>query len=172
MCKREQIATRHWCQAGSDTHEDEPACSPRAWFASRPGRLANNMIVLVVDDYRDSQELLELTFRFAGFVVLVADNGENAVRAAKQHRPDAVVMDLHMPVMDGFEATRQFKADAALRFIPVVAYSAAVAAHWPDLFSAICQKPCSLDHLVDVVNEVIAKAASGTMPLQGTTPRP
>ena len=126
------------------------------------------MTVLVVDDYKDSQELLELTFRFAGFVVLDADNGETAVSAAKQHRPDAVVMDLHMPVMDGFEATRQLKADASLRFIPVVAYSAIVAAHRPDLFSAICQKPCSLDRLVDVVNELIASAAGGTMPVQGT----
>ena len=128
------------------------------------------MTVLVVDDYRDSQELLELTFRFAGFVVLVADNGENAVIAAKQHRPDAVVMDLHMPVMDGFEATRQLKADVVLSLIPVIAHSAVAAADRPDLFSAICMKTCSLDHLVDVVNEVIASAASGTMPAQGTPP--
>lgn len=117
--------------------------------------------VLVVDDYRDSLEFLEMTFRFAGFVVSLSDNGEDAVLAAKRHRPDAVVMDLHMPGMDGFETTKQLKADAAPRVIPVVAYSAtAVSLCTIKLFFAVCEKPCSPDHLVAIVNLAIANGGS------------
>lgn len=115
--------------------------------------------VLVVDDYRDSLELLVRTFEYAGFTVLVADNGADAVATAAQRLPDAVVIDLQMPVMDGIEATRQIKTHASAKGIPVVAYSAMVrSACSLDLFFAVCEKPCSLDHLVDLVNEAIASA--------------
>ena len=115
--------------------------------------------VLVVDDYRDSLELLARTFEYAGFTVLVADNGADAVAAAIQRHPDAVVMDLQMPVMDGLEATRRIKAHESAKHIPVVAYSAMVlSVRGFDLFFAVCQKPCALDHLVALVREAIARA--------------
>ena len=113
--------------------------------------------LLVVDDYQDSREMLELIFRQAGFVVFLASDGAEALVTARDHRPHAVVMDLFMPVMDGFEATRQIKADPSLRHVPVIAYSAkASSAHEDDyLFAAICQKPCPPDDLIGMVNEVI-----------------
>lgn len=124
--------------------------------------------VLIVDDYTDSLELLARTFQYAGFTVLVAENGADAVAAATQRHPDAVVMDLQMPVMDGIEATRRIKTDESAKGIPVVAYSAMIRSAWGlELFFAVCQKPCSLDHLVDVVNEAIDSAGRDRL-LEGT----
>jgi len=76
-------------------------------------------------------------------------------------------MDLFMPVMDGFEATRQMKADPILRDVPVIAYSAkaSTANEHDHLFVAICQKPCAPQHLVDLVN-----AAVRNTPTEGSAP--
>ena len=117
-------------------------------------------LVLVVDDYEDSREMLDLILRQAGFVVSFAVNGAEAVAAARDQHPDAVVMDLFMPVMDGFEATRQIKADPALKGVPVIAYSAkASSANEHDhLFAAICQKPCPPERLIALLNEAVENA--------------
>lgn len=121
--------------------------------------------VLVVDDYTDSLELLARTFEYAGFIVLIADNGADAVAAATQRRPDAVVMDLQMPMMDGIEATRRIKTNESARGIPVVAYSAmGRSVSGLDMFFAVCEKPCSLDDLVDAVNDAIASASDDAPP--------
>jgi CheY-like chemotaxis protein len=83
-------------------------------------------LILVVDDTRDSRELFAEYLRMAGFQTEQAGSGREAIDKAAALRPSAIVMDLEMPEMDGWEATRRLKADARTAGIPVVALSAHV----------------------------------------------
>jgi len=83
-------------------------------------------LILVVDDTCDSRELFVEYLRMAGFRVEQACSGEEAIEKAAALRPSAIVMDLEMPDMDGWEATRRLKADERTRAIPIVALSAHV----------------------------------------------
>jgi two-component system, cell cycle response regulator DivK len=83
-------------------------------------------MILVVDDTRDTRELFVEYLRMAGFQAEQAESGTEALHKAATLRPAAIVMDLEMPEMDGWEATRRLKADDRTRDIPVVALSAHV----------------------------------------------
>ena len=83
-------------------------------------------LILVVDDTRDTRELFVEYLRMAGFQAEQAESGTEALHKAATLRPAAIVMDLEMPEMDGWEATRRLKADARTCHIPVVALSAHV----------------------------------------------
>jgi CheY-like chemotaxis protein len=76
--------------------------------------------VLLVDDYADNRDMYAEFLRFSGYRVVVASNGKEALDQVARSRPSVVVMDLTMPVMDGWEARRRLKADPATRPIPVV----------------------------------------------------
>ena len=80
--------------------------------------------VLVVDDSPDIRKLLGMMLRLKGVSVVEAENGKRAVELAPQVLPDLILMDLSMPVLDGYEATRLLKAQPGLSGIPVVAVSA------------------------------------------------
>ncbi len=77
--------------------------------------------ILVVEDQEDNRTILRDLLTHAGFAVLEAVTGEEGVRAAEAHRPDLILMDIQLPVVDGYEATRRIKARPELRAIPVVA---------------------------------------------------
>lgn len=79
--------------------------------------------VLVVDDFDDAREMYAEYLEFAGFQVDTASNGAEAVAKAQAGTPDIILMDLSLPVMDGWEATRRIKQDARTRDIPVMALS-------------------------------------------------
>jgi two-component system cell cycle response regulator DivK len=83
-------------------------------------------LILVVDDTKDSRELFAEYLRMAGFQTAEASSGAEAIDKAARLRPSAIVMDLEMPDMDGWEATRRLKADDRTRGIPVIALSAHV----------------------------------------------
>ena len=83
-------------------------------------------LILVVDDTKDSRELFVEYLRMTGFETAQAASGREALDKAADLRPAAIVMDLEMPEMDGWEATRRLKADERTRAIPVVALSAHV----------------------------------------------
>jgi PAS domain S-box-containing protein len=89
--------------------------------------LAGAHILLVEDNEINQQVARELLERY-GLVVSVADNGEEALQALQSGSFDVVLMDLQMPVMDGFEATRRIRQDARFRDLPILALSAAVMA--------------------------------------------
>lgn len=76
--------------------------------------------VLVVDDVRDNRELYAEFLAYRGFEVTTATDGADALRSVAEHPPDAIVMDLALPVLDGWEATRQLKSNRATRHIPIV----------------------------------------------------
>ena len=80
--------------------------------------------ILIAGDERDIRDLITFTLGFAGFEVVAAANGEEAVNLARQEIPDLILMDVRMPRMTGYEACAIMKADAKLKNIPVVFLSA------------------------------------------------
>jgi two-component system cell cycle response regulator DivK len=79
--------------------------------------------ILVVEDQEDLRGVLRTLLTGSGYEMLEATDGEAGVAKAKLDRPDLVLMDIQMPIMDGYEATRRIKADPALKVIPVIAVS-------------------------------------------------
>ena len=77
-------------------------------------------LVLVVEDDDDVRELLRLELETEGFAVLTVTNGAEAVNAARGHKPDIILMDIQMPVMNGVEATRTIKNDHDIQHIPIL----------------------------------------------------
>lgn len=80
--------------------------------------------ILVVDDNQADRNRLEKLLSDAGFLVRSADDGKTALEAVKQSKPDAIFMDVNMPGMDGFAATRALRDDAKTKDIPVVLVTA------------------------------------------------
>jgi len=80
--------------------------------------------ILIAEDERDIRDLVSFTLTFAGYEVVTATNGVEAVDLAKQVAPDLVLMDVRMPRMTGYEACIVMKADASLKDIPVIFLSA------------------------------------------------
>jgi two-component system, cell cycle response regulator DivK len=80
-------------------------------------------LVLVVDDYDDAREMYAESLTVSGFRVAQAADGLRAVELAQELTPDVILMDLSLPGLDGWEATRRIKADARTSHIPVVALS-------------------------------------------------
>jgi CheY-like chemotaxis protein len=112
-------------------------------------------VVLVTEDVTDARELFQTFLQFEGFDVVLAANGAEAVERAQETQPDAIVMDLSMPVMDGFSAAEALRSDSRTRDIPVVALSGHVLPqHTEKAREAGCDtilpKPCAL-------NDVAAK---------------
>ncbi|MFB3852559.1 MAG: response regulator [Vicinamibacterales bacterium] len=117
-------------------------------------------LILIVDDYRDAAEMYALYLTLAGYQVFLAVDGHEAVRVAIQKRPDLILMDLGMPGMDGFEATRRLRDDPATAAIPVVALTAHVYAAQGEAwgrhgFARLLTKPCLPDELVAHVQALL-----------------
>ena len=77
--------------------------------------------ILVVEDTEDNRQILRDLLGMAGYDMIEAHDGAEGVAQATAHKPDLILMDIQMPVMDGYEATRRIKADPALKSIPVIA---------------------------------------------------
>jgi two-component system cell cycle response regulator DivK len=77
--------------------------------------------ILIVEDQEDNRAILRDLLGAAGFELIEATTGEEGVALTARERPDLILMDIQLPVMDGYEATRRIKSDAALRPIPIIA---------------------------------------------------
>jgi two-component system cell cycle response regulator DivK len=77
--------------------------------------------ILAIDDQEDNRSILRDLLTTAGYEVIEAVNGEEAVALAAQHVPDLILMDIQLPGIDGHEATRRIKANPTLKAIPVIA---------------------------------------------------
>ena len=80
--------------------------------------------VLVAEDHEDSRDALCTLLDALGYRVLTATNGAEAVEVAQAQRPDLVLMDMMMPGVDGFQATRTLRADPGFRQVPIIAITA------------------------------------------------
>ena len=80
--------------------------------------------ILIAEDERDIRDLVTFTLQFAGYEVVSAANGSEAVEIARAEMPDLIMMDVRMPVMTGYEACRVLKEDGPTQNIPVVFLSA------------------------------------------------
>ncbi len=86
-------------------------------------------VVLVADDDRDILDLLAFRLGRAGYDVVSASDGEEALRLAVDHKPDLAVLDVMMPKLDGYEVTRRMRADESTKRIPVILLTARVQEH-------------------------------------------
>lgn len=77
--------------------------------------------ILVIDDIEDNRVILRDLLTTGGYDVIEAGTGEEGVRAAEQHVPDLILMDIQLPGLDGYAATRRIKANPTLRPIPLIA---------------------------------------------------
>ena len=77
--------------------------------------------ILVVEDQEDNRRIVRDLLTTTDYEVMEAENGEEALAAVARQRPDLILMDIQLPVMDGYEATRRIKADPQLRAIPIIA---------------------------------------------------
>jgi CheY-like chemotaxis protein len=105
--------------------------------------------VLIVDDYADALEVLELTLGFAGYRTVRAATGLEAVRQASAHKPDAVVMDVFLPQLDGISAAVQIRALPGMQDVRIVGYTAR-SGRFDDaaVFDCVLRKPCPPDVLL------------------------
>jgi two-component system, cell cycle response regulator DivK len=116
--------------------------------------------VLLVDDYPDAREMYTEYLEFSGFDVVEAGNGMEALQRAAESTPDIILMDLSLPVMDGWEATRRLKADERTASIPVVALTGhALAGISEGAKRAGCDafvtKPCLPEDLVKEIRKIL-----------------
>jgi CheY-like chemotaxis protein len=128
--------------------------------------------VLIVDDYADNREMYVEYMLHKGYDVVEATNGNEAIERAFSSRLDLVVMDLSLPGIDGWEATRRLKADPRTKGIPVVVVTGH--AHSEDLETAkaagcdaFLTKPCLPQELFEKVESMLGRGAAPSF-----TPRP
>jgi two-component system, cell cycle response regulator DivK len=76
--------------------------------------------ILVVEDHEDNRQILRDLLGNAGYQMIEAETGEDGLAAAAANKPDLILMDIQLPGLDGYEATRRLKADPALRSIPII----------------------------------------------------
>jgi two-component system cell cycle response regulator DivK len=121
----------------------------------------NPLTVLLVEDIDDTRYFMRLELEERGYRVIEAEDGEKAVEMAVRERPDIILMDLSLPVMDGLSAAELIRQDAHLRDIPIVAVTAhqetdyrAHAQH--SGFSAYATKPVDFDWLNELLDSLLS----------------
>ncbi len=77
--------------------------------------------ILVVEDQEDNRQIIRDMLAATDYEITEAETGEQALAAIVKRRPDLILMDIQLPIMDGYEATRRIKADPALKAIPIIA---------------------------------------------------
>ena len=125
--------------------------------------------ILLVEDNEMNRDMLSRRLNRRGFEVLIAEDGGLAVSMTRAERPDLVLMDMSLPVIDGWEATRQLKADPETASIPIIALTAhAMASDREQAMDAGCDdydsKPVDLPRLLGKIDALLARdgGASGS----------
>ena len=126
--------------------------------------------LLYVEDNDDNVYMLKMRLELLGdFEVVAAENGERGCETAVAERPDIILMDLEMPVVDGWEATRRLKSNPNTRDIPVIAFSAhALGGEREKALAAGCDefdtKPIEFDRLVGIIRRILAARTASPTP--------
>ncbi len=121
--------------------------------------------ILLVEDNEMIRDILSHRLERRGYVVLTATDGADGVAMARSRGPDLILMDLSLPVLDGWEAAKQIKADAETRAIPVIALTAhAMSGDREHALQAGCDdyevKPVDMDRLVSKIETLLGGATS------------
>ena len=121
--------------------------------------------ILLVEDTQDNRAIAELILRDAGHTVLSVADGESGMAAAAALHPDLILMDLALPFVDGWEATRRLKANPATRDIPVVAFTAHVLQEDADRAReagcvAVIAKPFEINTLLSQIDALVEQQRS------------
>src|SRR6188474_3056737 len=116
--------------------------------------------ILVVEDQEDNRQIVRDLLGSAGFQLIGAENGEEALKALARQRPDLILMDIQLPIMDGYETTRLIRANGDLKSIPIIAVTSyALAGDDAKALAAGCDgyvtKPYSPRQLLAKVREYL-----------------
>jgi CheY-like chemotaxis protein len=125
--------------------------------------------ILLVEDNEMNRDMLSRRLLRRGFDVTLAVDGEEGLAMARAEGPDLILMDMSLPVLDGWEATRRLKADPATRGIPVIALTAhAMAADREKALEAGCDgydtKPIELSRLLEKIEALVGEKPSQGAP--------
>ena len=116
--------------------------------------------ILLVEDNELNRDMLSRRLARKGYEVLLAEDGAKGVAAAAAERPDLVLMDMSLPVLDGWEATRRLKADPGTRAIPLIAH--AMSSDREKALEAGCDdydtKPVELERLLEKIERLLRAA--------------
>ena len=120
--------------------------------------------ILLVEDNAFNADMLSRRLTKRGYLVVLAEDGVRAIERARSERPDLILMDVSLPEIDGWEATRRLKGDPDTAHIPIIALTAhAMVSDREKSFEAGCQefeiKPVDLPHLIEKVERLLAAAA-------------
>ena len=115
--------------------------------------------ILVVDDDRVLRQLYRTALLMAGFEVECADDGMSALRRIEDQRPDLIVLDLHLPRVDGLTVLSELRANTETWSIPVVVVTGADYQYAVAQASAILRKPCEPEKLISVIQKHLDPAA-------------
>jgi CheY-like chemotaxis protein len=130
--------------------------------------------ILLVEDNEMNRDMLSRRLQRRGYEVVIALDGQMGIDMAQSERPDLILMDMSLPVMDGWEATRTLKASDATRQIPVIALTAhAMSTDREKAIEAGCDdydtKPIELPRLLGKMEALIARGADKTIGEKATT---
>ena len=125
--------------------------------------------ILLVEDNEMNRDMLSRRLTRNGFEVVIAVDGQQGLALATSERPDVILMDMSLPVMDGWEATRRVKADPATRSIPVIALTASAMVEDRDrAIAAGCDdfdtKPVELPRLLEKIRAQLNCRTGGAAP--------
>jgi CheY-like chemotaxis protein len=131
--------------------------------------LNDGPVVLVVEDHEDTRAMLKVYLEMSGCRVLEADNGATAVELAETARPDIVLMDARLPVLDGLSATLRIRSNSPLDHIPIIALTGNAAPQFKtQMIAAGCDycliKPLDFAQLTDLIGSLWLQRAAINLP--------
>jgi len=124
--------------------------------------------VLLVEDDEMNRDMLSRRLIRRGFQVVFAMDGQQGIDLARSERPDVILMDMSLPIIDGWEASRRLKADDATRSVPVIGLTAhAMSGDREKAIEAGCDdydtKPVELDRLIGKIERLLGTAKDGAL---------
>jgi two-component system cell cycle response regulator DivK len=122
-----------------------------------------NELVLIVEDNEKNRKLVRDVLNAKGYRIIETDNGEDSIRLALEKKPALILMDFHLPGIDGIEALRRLRADPATRGIPVIAVTASAMTEDRQKimgagFDGLQTKPIHVKQFVHAVGDAIAQS--------------
>src|SRR5882762_5363889 len=151
-----------------------PRCCGGYWCACRkrqksPLRVEGAEVakILIVEDNEMNRDMLSRRLIRRGYQIVMAVDGAEGIAAARAENPDLILMDMSLPVVDGWEATRRLKADIGTRAIPIIGLTAhAMAGDREKVIAAGCDdydtKPVELPRLLQKIEALLARTGEGS----------